>query len=318
MVYETKAAIVSSRIRLGEMAEKKVRSQLDEALKKEFQRAADVIKEAKALIITAGAGMGVDSGLPDFRGPEGFWRAYPPLKGKGIQLADMSNPKWFEEDPAFAWGFFGHRYNLYSGADPHEGFQILRRWAEKMEHGYAVYTSNVDGHFQRAGFDPDKVVECHGSINFMQMADPDVSDEIWPVPDGTYYDVDDSCLRLRGALPTGPPSKNTLLARPNILMFGDYLWVADRTSEQAKHFETFCSSLHKTDGSYIPFVVIEIGSGTYVPTVRYKSECLVKDRDEGRLIRINPLESMVPDLRHVPLATTGLNALKEIDALMGK
>lgn len=76
----------------------------------EVRRAAMVINTSKALIVTAGAGMGVDSGLPDFRGPQGFWRAYPPLKEKGIQLPSMSNPRWFFEDPAFAWGFFGHRY----------------------------------------------------------------------------------------------------------------------------------------------------------------------------------------------------------------
>ena len=42
-----------------------------------IDRAADAIRTAEALLICAGAGMGVDSGLPDFRGPEGFWRAYP-------------------------------------------------------------------------------------------------------------------------------------------------------------------------------------------------------------------------------------------------
>ena len=41
--------------------------------------AAELISQADALVVTAGAGMGVDSGLPDFRGTEGFWKAYPAL-----------------------------------------------------------------------------------------------------------------------------------------------------------------------------------------------------------------------------------------------
>ena len=41
---------------------------------------AEHLKQADGLLITAGAGMGVDSGLPDFRGAQGFWKAYPPLK----------------------------------------------------------------------------------------------------------------------------------------------------------------------------------------------------------------------------------------------
>ena len=44
-----------------------------------FQRAAALVASADALLVCAGAGMGVDSGLPDFRGDEGFWRAYPAL-----------------------------------------------------------------------------------------------------------------------------------------------------------------------------------------------------------------------------------------------
>ena len=44
------------------------------------QRAASAIRGAKAILIGAGAGMGVDSGLPDFRGNQGFWNAYPPYR----------------------------------------------------------------------------------------------------------------------------------------------------------------------------------------------------------------------------------------------
>ena len=45
----------------------------------DLRRAARWLREADGLLITAGAGMGIDSGLPDFRGPGGFWRAYPAL-----------------------------------------------------------------------------------------------------------------------------------------------------------------------------------------------------------------------------------------------
>ena len=126
---------------------------------KEIKKAADTIKKASALIVTAGAGMGVDSGLPDFRGPQGFWKAYPPLKDKGLVLEEMSTPHWFKSDPTFAWGFFGHRYNLYSTTEPHMGFGIMLKWCKKMPQGYFVFTSNVDGHFQKAGFSEDRVEE---------------------------------------------------------------------------------------------------------------------------------------------------------------
>jgi len=80
----------------------------DENTQKEIHRAAKAIKEANAILLTSGAGLGVDSGLPDFRGPEGFWRAYPPMQKLGLKFEMMSNPQWFDKDPHFAWGFWMH------------------------------------------------------------------------------------------------------------------------------------------------------------------------------------------------------------------
>ena len=79
----------------------------------EIKNAALAIKEAKYMLITAGAGMGVDSGLPDFRGNEGFWRAYPIAKKLGLNFQALANPKWFDINSGLAWAFYGHRLNMY-------------------------------------------------------------------------------------------------------------------------------------------------------------------------------------------------------------
>lgn len=81
----------------------------------------------------AGAGMGVDSGLPDFRGTDGFWRAYPSLKKVGIKFEDMANPRWFMDDPFLAWGFYGHRFNLYKKTQPHAGFALIHNWIKEKK-----------------------------------------------------------------------------------------------------------------------------------------------------------------------------------------
>ena len=57
-----------------------------------LQRAALAVSGADALIVGAGAGMGVDSGLPDFRGTEGFWKAYPPYAQLGLSFARAGQP----------------------------------------------------------------------------------------------------------------------------------------------------------------------------------------------------------------------------------
>ena len=77
------------------------------------RKAAQLIRRSKAIVIATGAGMGVDSGLPDFRGSEGFWKAYPPFRDLGLSFYELADPRWFRENPRQAWGFYGHRMNLY-------------------------------------------------------------------------------------------------------------------------------------------------------------------------------------------------------------
>ena len=76
----------------------------------------------------------------------------------------MANAALFRDAPHVAWGFYGHRLNLYRQTVPHRGFATLLEWGTRMP--TFVYTSNVDGQFQKAGF--EHVVEGHGSIHRMQ------------------------------------------------------------------------------------------------------------------------------------------------------
>lgn len=262
-----------------------------------FARAAELISGAGALLVCAGAGMGVDSGLPDFRGAEGFWRAYPPYARLGLGFTDLADPAHFAADPEFAWGFYGHRLNLYRDTVPHEGFALLREWGERTSGGLRVFTSNVDGQFQRAGFPAEHVAEVHGSIHHLQCVSACRSD-IWPA-DGIGVAVDPDSMRATPPLPECRACG--AIARPNILMFGDGDWVAERSREQL-------SALHTWLRGQRNLVVIEIGAGIAVPTVRRQAELTGGDA----LIRINPREPRTS--RGVSLPTGALDALRRIDA----
>jgi len=272
------------------------------ALDVEIEAAAEAVRHADALLITAGAGMGVDSGLPDFRGDEGFWRAYPPIARLGISFYDMANPLWFKRDPELAWGFYGHRLNLYRSTSPHDGFAILKRWAATKNHGSSVFTSNVDGQFQKAGFGGDHVIECHGSIHHLQCTRP-CRHEIWDGGD-LSIEVDDESLRAVSELPRCPACG--ALARPNVLMFNDWNWLPHRTADQERRFEDWLGSV---GGDRL--VIIEMGAGSAVPTVRMTSERLAS-RPGATLIRINPREPQVLP-GHISFPLTSLAALQSID-----
>jgi NAD-dependent SIR2 family protein deacetylase len=263
-----------------------------------YRAAAAAIFSADALLIGAGAGMGVDSGLPDFRGNEGFWKAYPPFRGRSF--ASMSNPTWFLKDPPQAWGFFGHRLHLYRAAVPHEGFAILRQWADAMPAGHFVFTSNVDGQFQKAGFAEDRILECHGSIHYLQCVNL-CSSAIWPAA-GTEVSVCERTIRALSELPRCPNCN--ALARPNILMFGDWGWVPDRSEAQHVRYRAF---LREVQGKKL--VAIELGAGLAIPTVRIECE-----NQPQTLVRINPREAGVP-AHGIAFPTGALEALREIDAL---
>ncbi len=247
-----------------------------------IHQASKVLREADALFILAGAGMGVDSGLPDFRGNEGFWRAYTAVKRLGLAFEEMANPQWFERDPGLAWAFYGHRLHLYRDTVPHDGFRMLLELGRSKKDGCFVFTSNVDGQFRKAGFDDAKVMECHGSIHHLQCT-RNCRGEIWSA-DGTNIAIDEN-FRAVGELPECPHCG--ALARPNILMFGDYGWNYSRTDAQRNHLTAWLNSL-EARGSKL--AIIEYGAGTAVPTVRSSAERTAREFGV-KLIRVNPRES---------------------------
>ncbi|MCK6546958.1 NAD-dependent deacetylase [Myxococcota bacterium] len=268
-----------------------------------IERAARAVAEADYLVVTAGAGMGVDSGLPDFRGDEGFWKAYPPYARLGLSFVEMANPEAFTRDPALGWGFYGHRANLYRRTVPHEGFHILRRWASTKK-GTFVVTSNVDGQFQKAGFESDGIYEIHGSIHWLQCFEP-CGDHVWPLPDGDVA-IDEASMHARAPYPSCPRCGG--LARPNILMFGDYGWLDGRQREQSARWLDFLRSI---DGAV---VIVELGAGTAIPSIRSEGERHQR-RAGVTLIRINPRESQGPR-GTLSLATGALAGLTAIDAAL--
>jgi len=256
-------------------------------IEKTIEKAKQFIEEADAVLITAGAGMGVDSGLPDFRGNKGFWKAYPVIKDLGISFQNMANPKWFSTNPSLAWAFYGHRLNLYRDTTPHDGFKMLLELVKKKSNDYFVFTSNVDGQFQKAGFSQDKIVEVHGSIHHFQCCQ-NCKKDIWEADKKTIeIDMDKfEALDIPQCKYCGG------IARPNILMFGDWSWNGDRTNKQEYKFNTWSKSIIANNKR---LAIIELGAGTAIPTIRQEGEHLAKRFSNSKLIRINPRDFEVSD-----------------------
>ena len=261
-----------------------------------FIRCANLIEQADGLLITAGAGLGVDAGLPDFRGKDGFWQAYPALSRARLHFQDIACPDAFRERPRLAWGFYGHRLKMYRETEPGPTLRILMEIARRIPDGSHVFTSNVDGAFQRAGFEPARVAECHGTIHRMQCLDGCLGD-VWPA-DAWLPEVDEATCSLMNDVPTCPHCGG--VARPNILMFGDSAWIDHNMRVQHARLQGWRNKVDR-------LLVIEIGAGTAIPTVRIFGES-----QDSPIVRINADDAKTEVGRGVSLQMTGLEAMRGI------
>ncbi len=130
---------------------------MTEVLDTQVDRAARLLGGAERIVVLTGAGISTDSGIPDYRGPNGLWTKNP-LAEKTSTLSHYVNDRAVRQ---FAWQT---RVNSPAWtAEPNAGHRAL----VDLERGgnlHALVTQNIDELHQRAGSDPDKVVEVHGTM----------------------------------------------------------------------------------------------------------------------------------------------------------
>jgi NAD-dependent SIR2 family protein deacetylase len=158
----------------------------------------------------------------------------------------------------------------------------------------------VDGQFQKVGFDEQRIMECHGSIHHLQCT-RNCQSKIWSA-EGIEIAISDD-FRAQEPLPRCPDCG--AMARPNILMFGDWQWESSRTDAQSRRLQQWLDMLEKRVAK---LAIVEIGAGTAVPTVRMMSEDVAR-HFSSPLIRINPRESFGAS---IPLEMGALEALEQI------
>lgn len=275
-------------------------------LKQIIQQAVEEIRNTDAILIQTGAGMSVDSGLPDFRSRNGFWKAYPVLQAHNIPFYSISSPDAFFEMPRLAWAFCGHRMELYKNAIPHTGYNQLLEIGNAKKGKYFVYTSNIDGQFKKAGFDESRIDECHGSIQHLQCSRK-CTDEIWSAGD-LKIEIDENFNAL-DPLPICQKCGSVL--RPNVLMHGDGFWLRYREGKQADRFFEW---IHYLKNNNLKFVILEIGAGLEIPTVQNQSNFFSKFYNT-KIIRINPVHNEVSD-GHISIPLGAKDAIDEIYKLI--
>jgi NAD-dependent SIR2 family protein deacetylase len=249
-------------------------------------RIKQLITNAEGVVILAGAGMSVDSGLPDFRGSTGMWTQ---AKEEFITLA---SGKGFEQDPVRVWNFYRERIVKYAHTEPHTGYQELRELLQRLNKPTFVVTSNVDGAFVRARYDANQIYEMHGSLAWAQCAvncrrQLVCMPEMHVKPYHTVTDLPrcDAC----GAL-----------MRPNVMMFGDkhLTW---------QHIDRGLDAYRSWSAPMLNVVGIEIGAGVGIPSLRIFGE-----EKTTTLIRINPHDVDMNRPQDVIIQMTALEGIQQL------
>ena len=123
----------------------------------EFETVREWVDAAGRVVILTGAGISTESGIPDFRGPQGVWTKNP--------LAEkLSNIHYYMSDPEVRKASWQSRLEHPAwGAKPNAGHRALAA-LEQRGKLHALITQNIDGLHQLAGNSSEKVIEVHGTV----------------------------------------------------------------------------------------------------------------------------------------------------------
>jgi NAD-dependent deacetylase len=137
-----------------------------------------LLEEHGSMIVLTGAGISAESGIPTFRGKEGYWvagsREYQPL--------DMATFRMFQRDPEAVWAWYLYRRGVCHAAQPNEGHRAIVELERRFGDRFRLITQNVDGLHIRAGNTLDRSYQIHGNINFARCA-RECGQAIWSLPE---------------------------------------------------------------------------------------------------------------------------------------
>src|SRR5436190_3650933 len=176
------------------------------------------------ILVLTGAGVSAESGIPTFRGKDGYWRNLDPAK--------LATAEAFACDPKLVWEWYRERRQRIRDAQPNPAHKAIAKLAQHA-HEFLLVTQNVDDLHARAGSPKEKMVQIHGDIFVTRCSRCDFVDAGRggspepPAPHAIYPDR----RRLRSIAPTSAQAEEEeeeipkcpqcgALMRPGVVWFG--------------------------------------------------------------------------------------------------
>ena len=177
------------------------------------------------VFIITGAGVSAESGIPTFRGKDGYWRNLDPAK--------LATPEAFERDPKLVWEWYRERRQRIRAAQPNAAHVAVAKLAQHADE-FLLITQNVDDLHRRAGLANEEMVQIHGDIFVTRCSRCDFQFRRAgrggsPEPPGARA-VQPQSGRLKSIAPTSENDVNlprcpgcNALMRPGVVWFGEQL-----------------------------------------------------------------------------------------------
>jgi NAD-dependent deacetylase len=164
-------------------------------MEEQYRKAADIIKKSHHLIALTGAGISVESGIPDFRGPGGLWEKFDPMVYAHIDS--------FRKKPGMVWKMMSEMIKQARNAKPNPAHYALVE-LEKMKLLKSIITQNIDNLHQEAG--TKSIIEFHGNASNLICIE---CHSKFPVDDYDMNNIPPSCRKCGEIL------------KPDVVLFGE-------------------------------------------------------------------------------------------------
>ena len=229
------------------------------------------------VLVLTGAGVSAESGIPTFRGKDGYWKNLDPTK--------LATPEAFARDPQLVWAWYRERRERIRNARPNAAHEAVARLARRTGE-FLLVTQNVDDLHARAGITAEKIVQIHGDIFVTRCSRCEfsyVGRGGSPEPPGACA-VQPTKGRLRSIAPTSEKDANLpkcpechALVRPGVVWFGEQL-----SRNELERVEDFL------DGGACDVVIVAGTTATFGYIIDW---ALRGSRNGAELIEVNPEET---------------------------
>lgn len=167
------------------------------------------------VVALTGAGVSAESGIPTFRGKDGYWT----VGARDYHPQELATHAAFERMPWEVWAWYLYRRGVCRAASPNAGHVALVRLDEQLADRFALVTQNVDGLHRRAGSPAARTFAIHGDLEQLRCA-AECGIDRWPIPEQipalAKGDPVSDAVRARLVCP-----RCGGMARPHVLWFDE-------------------------------------------------------------------------------------------------